>query len=216
MSALIAIHDLRVQHVKTTVLEIKHLEIERGRVTALVGPNGAGKTTLLLTLARLLKLTDGVILFDGQPLESISKLDYRRRIGMVMQDSLLLDCSVFDNVALGLRFRGISGPETSRRVDEWLGRLNISTLRTRKATQLSGGEAQRVALARALVLQPTLLLLDEPFRSLDEAAHTGLLADLKTLLPQTHTTTVFATHSTKDVRELADEKIALKSGQLGE
>ncbi len=214
MSTLVSIHDVYIRRETQIVLEIEHLAIERGQVIALVGPNGAGKTTLLLALARLLKLERGQIMFDGKPLGDIPDLQYRRRVGLVMQDSLLLDRSVFDNVAIGLRFRGVPGPETCRRVDEWLDRLSISHLRARKATQLSGGEAQRVSLARALVLRPDLLLLDEPFKSLDESAHASLLADLKTLLPQTLTTTLFAAHSTKDVRELADEKIALKGGRI--
>ncbi|MEW6093851.1 MAG: ATP-binding cassette domain-containing protein [Chloroflexota bacterium] len=214
MSTLVSIHDLYLRRENQVVLEIEHLAIERGQVTALVGPNGAGKTTLLLALARLLKPERGQILFDGKPLGEIPDLQYRRQVGLVMQDSLLLDRSVFDNIAVGLRFRGMPGPETRRRVNEWLDRLNISHLRARRATRLSGGEAQRVCLARALVLQPVLLLLDEPFKSLDETAHAGLLADMKTLLPQIHTTTVFAAHSTKDVRELANDKIALRSGRI--
>ncbi len=216
MSALIEIRDLKIRRQQGIVLEIARLDIERGRVTALVGPNGAGKTTLLLALARLLKPACGEIRFDGQPLETVSTLDYRRRIGLVMQDALLLDRPVFDNVALGLRFRRLPRPEICRRVDEWLERLGISSLRSRKATQLSGGEAQRVALARALVLQPDLLLLDEPFKSLDEISHARLLADLKNILPQMNTTTLFTTHSTRDVRELADEKISLRSGKISE
>lgn len=216
MSALVEIRNLKIRRQQGIVLEVARLDIERGRVTALVGPNGAGKTTLLLALARLLKAESGEIRFDGRPLETIPALEYRRRIGLVMQDALLLGRSVFDNVALGLRFRRLPGPETCRRVDEWLERLGVSSLRNRKATQLSGGEAQRVALARALVLQPDLLLMDEPFKSLDEASHSRLLADLKSLLPQTNTTTLFATHSAKDVRALADEKITLQGGKLSE
>lgn len=216
MSALVEIRNLKIRRQQGIVLEVARLDIERGRVTALVGPNGAGKTTLLLALARLLKAESGEIRFDGRPLETIPALEYRRRIGLVMQDALLLGRSVFDNVALGLRFRRLPGPETCRRVDEWLERLGVSSLRNRKATQLSGGEAQRVALARALVLQPALLLMDEPFKSLDEASHSRLLADLKSLLPQTNTTTLFATHSAKDVCALADEKITLQGGKLSE
>jgi tungstate transport system ATP-binding protein len=216
MSILVSIHNLYLRRENQVVLEIEHLAIERGQVTALVGPNGAGKTTLLLVLARLLKPERGQILFDEKPLGDFPELQYRRQVGLVMQDSLLLDRSVFDNVAVGLRFRGVPVPETRRRVDEWLDRLNISHLRARKATRLSGGEAQRVCLARALILQPGLLLLDEPFKSLDEASHTRLLADLKNILPQTNTTTLLATHSMKDVRELADERISLKSGKVSE
>jgi tungstate transport system ATP-binding protein len=216
MSSLVTIQKLRIQREKTTVLEIELLEIRRGQVTALVGPNGAGKTTLLLALAGLLKPASGTILFEGQRLENIPAINYRRRIGLVMQDSLLLDRSVFENISLPLLFRSVTKSEINRRVDECLDRLNISALRSRRATQLSGGESQRVALARALVLQPDLLLLDEPFKSLDEASHAALLADLKVILPVTNCTTLFATHNAKDVHELADNKIALRNGRLCE
>lgn len=214
MSSLVTIQELRIQRGKTTVLEIEHLEIRRGQVTALLGPNGAGKTTLLLALAGLLKPASGTILFEGQWLENIPPINYRRRIGLVMQDSLLLDRSVFENISLPLRFRSVSKSEISRRVDECLERLNISPLSSRRATQLSGGESQRVALARALVLQPDLLLLDEPFKSLDATVHAALLADLKAVLPITNCTTLFTTHNAKDVRELADSKIALRNGKV--
>jgi tungstate transport system ATP-binding protein len=178
------------------------------------GPNGAGKTTLLLVLARLLKLERGKIQFGGQALESIPDLAYRRRIGMVMQDSLLLNRSVFDNVATGLRFRHLSKNEVTRRVDEWLERLGISHLRQRPAVQLSGGEARRVALARAFVLQPELLLLDEPFSALDRTSRYKLQGDLKNILAGAKTTTVFSTHSETDVQKLADRKIELDGGKL--
>ena len=210
VNKLIEIHDLKIQRGNCIALEIDHLQINAGQVTALVGPNGAGKTTLLLALAKLLKPAQGFILFNGHSLGKLPTLHYRRRIGFVMQDSLMLDRSVYDNVALGLHFRGISHHDTKLRVETWLEKLKIAALRDRRATQLSGGEAQRVSLARALVLQPELLLLDEPFKSLDEAVHAVLLDDLKSLLPQANTTILFATHSSRDVRELADNKITLE------
>lgn len=214
MNPLVEIHNLQVRRGAATILEIARMQIPRSQVTALVGPNGAGKTTLLLALARLLKPSNGQILFDGQALEHIPALDYRRRIGIVMQDALLLDRSVYENVALGLRLRHTPGTETCRRVDEWLERLGIAALRNRRANMISGGEAQRVALARALVLQPSLLLLDEPFKSLDETSHDILLKDLARILPLFETTTVIATHNTKDVQELSGKKIALHCGKL--
>jgi len=214
MTDLIEIRDLLVRREKRLALEIEHLTIEKGRVLAVAGPNGAGKTTLLLVLARLLKPERGEIHFDGQPLESISDLDYRRRIGLVMQDSLLLNRSVFDNIALGLRFRHLPKDKATRRVDEWLECLGISHLRRRPALQLSGGEARRVTLARAFALQPDILLLDEPFSALDRASRHKLQDDLKTILAGANITTVFSTHSETDVQKLADGKIELDGGKL--
>jgi len=214
MTNLVEIRGLLVRREKRLALEIEQLTIEKGRVLAVAGPNGAGKTTLLLVMARLLKPERGGIQFDDRPLESISDLDYRRRIGLVMQDSLLLNRSAFDNVALGLRFRRLPKDEVTRRVDEWLECLGISHLRQRPALQLSGGEARRVALARAFALQPDLLLLDEPFSALDRASRHKLQEDLKTILAGANITTVFSTHSETDVQKLADRKIELDGGKL--
>jgi tungstate transport system ATP-binding protein len=214
MSALLEIRDLLVRRSGRLVLEIDQLKIEKGRVSALMGSNGAGKSTLLLVLARLLKPERGAIMFDGQQLERIRGRDYRRRIGLVMQEALLLNMSVAQNIALGLRFRGLSNREIASRVDEWLERLNITHLKNRAAANLSGGEARRVALARAFVLQPELLLLDEPFAALDKQTRPELIRDLKTLLPLMRATTVFSTHEDREVRALADEKIELADGRI--
>lgn len=211
---LIEIQDLFVRRSRHPVLQIEHLKIERGKVIALVGPNGAGKTTMLLVLARLLKPERGKILFAGQELKQIKPLDYRRRIGFVFQDALMLDLSVAQNISIGLRFRRLPGPEINSRVNEWLERLNITHLKHRSASKLSGGEAQRVALARAFVLQPELLLLDEPFSALDKKTRPELIRDLKTLLPAMHTTTLFSTHEDREVSTLADDKIELAEGMI--
>ena len=157
MTALIEIRDLVVRREKQTVLEIEHLSVEAGEVLAIVGPNGAGKSTLFLALARLLKVQRGTIHFDGHA--SLSTLEYRRRIALVLQEPLLMDTSVKDNAAIGLRFRGIPKAEINRRVGHWLERLGVAHLADRPARKLSGGESQRVSLARAFVLQPELLLL---------------------------------------------------------
>ena len=214
MKPLVEIENLLVRREGKTVLALDHLEIEQGRVTALVGPNGSGKTTLLLVLMRLLEPAAGTIRFAGKSLEKFDALDYRRRIGLVMQSPLMLERTVAENIALGLRFRRLSREETAERVQTWLARLQIDHLRERKATSLSGGEAQRVALARSLVLQPELLLLDEPFQSLDRPAHAALIADLRSLLEGTGTTVLFSTHSRSDVRVLAERTIRLKNGKL--
>ncbi len=211
---MIEIHDLFVRRSGRPVLEIEHLKIKKGNVLALVGPNGAGKTTLLLVLARLLKPERGEIRFAGERLERIKALDYRRRIGLVMQEALMLELSVAQNIAIGMRFRGLPAHEIGSRVDEWLDRLHITHLKHRPAVKLSGGEAQRVALARAFVLQPELLLLDEPFGALDKKTRPELIQDLKTLLPAMHTTTLFSTHDDREVNALAEDKIELTSGRI--
>lgn len=125
MTSIVEIRDLFVRREKRVVLEIGCLSIEKGQVLAVAGPNGAGKTTLLLVLGRLLKPERGELQFDGQPVKSISDLDYRRHIGVVMQDSLLLNLSVFDNVSIGLQFRHLPKTVVTRCTEEWLERLGI-------------------------------------------------------------------------------------------
>lgn len=214
MSKLLVLENLLVKRGGRTVLDLKSLEIEKGEVLAVVGPNGAGKSTLLLTLARLLKPGRGEIWFNGRPAAGESALTYRRRIGLVMQDPLLFDSSVYGNIATGLRFRGCRKVEIDRRVSVWLERLHIHHLSGRRATELSGGEAQRVSLARALVLEPELLLLDEPFAALDPPTRQRLVNDLAGLLREQRITTVFVTHDLGEAARLADRVAILLDSQL--
>lgn len=152
MTPLLQIRDLLVERDKRPVLELDELTVERGEVLAVVGPNGAGKSTLLLALARLIRPSHGEIQLNGRLATAESDLVYRRRIALVLQDPLLFDTSVYENVASGLRFRGIAKSEIKARIDKWLEQLGIPHLEKRRAGKLSGGEAQRVSLARALVL----------------------------------------------------------------
>lgn len=214
MSILLEMRGLQVLRGGRAVLDIDQLQVFERQTLAVIGPNGAGKSTLLLTLARLLRPSQGQITWRGQPVERLSELAYRRRIGIVLQDPLLLDTSVFNNVAAGLRFRGLPRSEVQRRVDEWLKHLGIAHLRDRPARRLSGGEAQRASLARALVVQPELLLLDEPFSALDAPTRIRLLEDIHALLAETHVTTVFITHDLEEALYLGDHVAVLLGGRL--
>ncbi len=196
------------------ILTIDHLDIKAGESLALIGPNGCGKSTLLLTLARLLPPLAGEIWFGRRPLSAYNALDYRRRIGLVLQEPLLLDASVFANAAAGLRFRRLNRAEIAPRVGKWLERLGVGHLKNHPARQLSGGEAQRVSLARAFALEPDLLLLDEPFAALDAPTRAGLLADFQPLLAESGVTAVFVTHDLDEAMMLADRVAALLDGRL--
>ena len=216
MSALLEIKDLIVRRDRRLVLKIDFLAVERGEVLALVGPNGTGKSSLLLTLARLLRPESGILSWDGMPFEKQSSLAYRRRIALVLQEPLLLDMSVFENVALGLRYRGLPQAQINQKVQNWLKRVEIETLRERLGSRLSGGEAQRVSLARAFVLNPELLLLDEPFSALDAPTRLRLLDDLKSILAETGTTTVIITHDLKEAARLATRVAVMLAGQIAQ
>ncbi len=214
MTPLLEIQALQVQRGGRTALQIDSLQVEKGEVLALVGPNGAGKSTLLLAVAHLLKSDRGRIVFDGCPLQDWDPLEYRRKLSFVFQAPLLLDLSVAQNVALGLNFRRTSRAEIQARSEHWLKMLGIEALAARRAGELSGGEAQRVSLARALVLDPELLLLDEPFGALDPPARLRLLDDLTPLLTQDHHTTLFVTHDLKEAARLGDRIGVLVGGRL--
>jgi tungstate transport system ATP-binding protein len=212
--ALVEVRDLVVVRGARPVLTIDHLAIADRETLALVGPNGAGKSTLLLALASLVRLARGQVWFRGSPVASGDELAYRRHIGLVLPDPLLLNTSVFANVAAGLRFRGVSSADSGARVMDWLGRLGVGHLSRRPAREISSGEAQRVSLARALVLEPDLLLLDEPFASVDAATRATLLDDFERLLRETHVACVIVTHDLDEAVRLGDRMAVVVEGQL--
>jgi tungstate transport system ATP-binding protein len=211
---LIEISNLQINRNEHIALGISNLSIQRGETLTVVGPNGAGKSTLLLALARLLRPSHGDIIYDGKSLKQWDELEYRRRISFVFQSPLLMDMTVEQNVALGLTFRGIPKEETRERVGKWMKQLGVDTLSKRRAGQLSGGEAQRVSLARAFVLEPELLLLDEPFAALDPPTHAKLLDDLSGLLKQDHRTAVFVTHNLNEATKLSHRIAVIVAGIL--
>lgn len=211
---MIQIRDLLVKRGGRNTLEINSLDIQRGETLAVVGPNGAGKSTLLLALAHLLGPERGEIRFDGKSVRQWNDIEYRRKISFVFQSPLLMDMTVEQNVALGLKFRGASKEETHRRVGRWIQALGIESLSKRRASQLSGGEAQRVSLARAFVLEPELLLLDEPFAALDPPTRAKLLEDLSAILKQDHKTAVFVTHNLNEAAKLSHRIAVVIGGVL--
>ena len=211
---MIEIRNLLIQRNGRETLRVDALDIQHGETLAVVGPNGAGKTTLLLALAHLLKPARGAIMYGGKSLMQLDELEYRRKISFVFQVPLLMDMTVEQNVALGLKFRGISKEETRERVNTWIKALGIESLSKRRSSQLSGGEAQRVSLARAFVLEPELLLLDEPFAALDPPSHAKLLDDLSNILKQDHKTAVFVTHNLNEAARLSHRIAVIVGGVL--
>ena len=211
---MIHIRNLLVQRNERAALEIDSLDIRPGETLTVVGPNGAGKSTLLLTLARLLKPSRGEIVYNGKSLKQWDELEYRRRISFVFQSPLLMDMTVEQNVALGLKFRGTGKEETRERAAKWMRQLGVESLAKRRASELSGGEAQRVSLARALVLEPELLLLDEPFAALDPPTHAKLLDDLSALLKEDHRTAVFVTHNLNEAAKVSHRIAVIVGGIL--
>jgi len=215
MSALITIKDILVKKGVRIILDVPYLSAQRGESFAIVGPNGAGKTTLLMCLSCLERLARGSLFLREQQVgKELSNLDFRKKTAVVFQQSLLFNTSVFDNVAYGLRLRNLSKQEIASRVMDYLGYFNIGDLAKRSARTLSGGEAQRVALARALVLEPEVLLLDEPFASLDAPTSEKIITELKSTVKKTSTTLFLVTHNRLEALQLANKLIALENGRI--
>ncbi len=212
--ALLTLADIVVRHGDAAVLDIPRLEIFFGETLALIGPNGAGKSTLLRVLGLLEPPSAGAVYFRGERANGANALGMRRRMASVFQEPLLLNASVYDNAALGLKVRRFDRAELRRRVVPWLERLGIAHLAARHARTLSGGELQRTSLARALALDPELLLLDEPFSSLDPATRESLLVDLRDILRQTGVTAVFVTHDRHEAFMLGTRVGVLCEGKL--
>jgi tungstate transport system ATP-binding protein len=211
---VLEINQLVVSRGNSFNLIIEHLEFHRGEILAILGPNGAGKSTLLLTISKLLKPTSGELLFNGIRLDQINDLEFRRNIALVLQDPLLFDTTVHKNIRTGLQFRGLSKSEQVKRTNTWMERLNIDHLKDRHAAQLSSGQAQRVSLARAMVLEPAILLLDEPFSPLDAPTRNSLIGDFRSSLSTTEMTTIFITHDQEQALSLGDRVAVILDGKL--
>jgi len=212
---ILEMKNISVSRGGTLLLDISSFLIHEGEIFSLIGPNGAGKTTLLQTLSYLLKPFQGEIFFRGKKVETNhSVLEYRRKLAMVFQEPLLFDTTVFNNVASGLKIRGMKRGEIRDRAMKQLERFGISHLNDRSARTLSGGEAQRTSLARAFALQPEILLLDEPFSSLDPPTRDSLIEDLEHILQQTRTTAVFATHDRLEALRLSNRMAVMNEGKI--
>ena len=199
-------------------LEVE-LAVETGELVVLLGPNGAGKTTLLRALAGLVALDRGRVVLDGAVLEDAAAGSWvpteQRPIGFVFQDYLLFPhLSALENVAFGLRARGLGRTEARRRARAWLDRVGLAGHAGARPRALSGGQAQRVALARAMVGEPRLLLLDEPLAALDAATRTEVRRDLRRHLASFGGTRLLVTHDPLEAMALADRLVVLEGGRV--
>jgi sulfate transport system ATP-binding protein len=213
----ISIRSVEKKYGRYPALNKVDLEIADGELVALLGPSGSGKTTLLRTIAGLEFPDAGQVLFEGQDVTFASAA--ARRVGFVFQQyALFKHMTVARNIAFGLDVRkGKDKPskaEIARRVDELLKLVELEGLGKRYPSQLSGGQRQRVALSRALAVQPSVLLLDEPFGALDATVRKSLRKELRRVHDATGVTTIFVTHDQEEALELADRVAILNAGRI--
>ena len=209
----IRIDKLTVAYEGHKVIDGLSLQIERGSFFTLLGPSGCGKTTLLRTLAGFVRASDGRVHFGAH--DVTDKPAHQRDIGMVFQDyALFPDKTVFDNVAYGLRARGQDATTITRKVGAALERVGLGTLGHRHPAALSGGQRQRVALARALVIEPKVLLMDEPLSNLDAKLRIQVRQTIAELQAQAGITTVFVTHDQEEALALSHRIGVMNQGRL--
>ena len=209
---MIKIENLKLEFPQRFKLCIDKLWVEEGSTLAILGPNGAGKSTLLSIIALFQKPATGLIEISGENILALrNQLRFRRKLSFVFPEAYLLNETVYKNVALPLRLRGI---RNTNKVDEMLELFKISQLREYKTSTLSQGQLHRVSLARAFVTEPKLLLLDEPFLSLDQRYKESLSTELRIILKQNKTTTLFVTQDHSEALSLADELAVMKDGRI--
>jgi sulfate/thiosulfate transport system ATP-binding protein len=193
------------------------LEIPSGELVALLGPSGSGKTTLLRIIAGLEFADAGTVRFDGKDISDRTARE--RRVGFVFQHyALFRHMTVFENIAFGLEVRPRqhrpSKAQIRVKVHELLKLIQLDTLAQRYPSQLSGGQRQRVALARALAVEPSVMLLDEPFGALDAKVRLELRRWLRQLHDEIHVTSVFVTHDQEEALEVADRVVVMNNGRI--
>ena len=189
------------------------VEIPSGKLTALLGPSGGGKSTLLRIIAGLDHADAGTVEIEGRDATRLSPKD--RNVGFVFQHyAAFKHLTVARNVAFGLEIRKRPKEEVKRRVTELLELVHLDQFADRKPAQLSGGQRQRMALARALAVEPSVLLLDEPFGALDAKVRKELRDWLRRLHDEVHVTTVFVTHDQEEALEVADEIVVINEGRV--
>lgn len=214
--SLLRIEKLKKSHGSFT-LHIPELDVRAGEVLGLLGPTGAGKSTLLRLLAGLIRPSHGGLTIGSEPLRAGEiSLPTQRRLTLVHQHPLLLTGAVRFNVEYGLRLRGRTNREDAEKVDAMLDRLGLTKFAQQSAQTLSGGQIQLVSLARALVIEPEVLLLDEPTAHLDPA-HVALIEDtIQQECNERPMTIVWATHNLFQARRVASRTALLLNGQLVE
>jgi len=198
---------------KFKALDNVSIDFEDGLLYALLGPSGSGKTTLLRVIAGFETQDTGDVYFGDEAIQDVAV--NKRDVGMMFQSyALFPNMSVYDNVAFGLKVRGLARADIRKRVNETLALVELTGYEKRRTAQLSGGQKQRVALARAIIIKPRVLLLDEPLSALDKALRLQMQIELKRIQREIGITTILVTHDQEEALTLSDQIGILNDGKL--
>ena len=213
MTTPLTLRNLTAHYGVTKVLDDLSLDVGAGELVALLGASGCGKTTTLRLVAGFLQPTTGTIHLGKTDLTRLPA--HKRNIGLVFQNyALFPHLTVRDNVAFGLKQRGLSTAERGRRAGEMLDRVGLSALAGRLPGALSGGQRQRVALARALVIEPPLLMFDEPLSNLDARLRVEMRVEIRELQRANRTTAIFVTHDQEEAFSISDRVAIMEDGRI--
>lgn len=213
--ATVQLHDVVKRYDGAPVVDTVSLAVRDGEFLTLLGPSGCGKTTCLRMVAGFVQPDAGSVHIGGEDVTRVPA--HRRNTGMVFQQyALFPHLTVAQNLAFGLRIRKLAGKEIRTRVAEALALVRLSGYADRYPEQLSGGQKQRVALARALVINPRVLLLDEPLGALDQKLREELQAEIKRIQREVGITTIFVTHDQNEALSLSDRIVVMRQGVIGQ
>lgn len=209
--ALLTLDHVSVAYDKQTILKDFQLELEKGKLLSLLGPSGCGKTTTLRLIAGFLEVSQGKFMFGGKDYTKVPV--NKRNFGFVFQSyALFPHLSVYDNVAFGLRMRKVKDKDISSRVMRILEVVNLIGFEKRYPTELSGGQRQRVAIARALVIEPDLLLFDEPLSNLDANLRLNMRVEIRRIQQELGITTLYVSHDQEECFSISDQVAIMNKG----
>src|SRR5207249_11194002 len=205
--------DLVKRFADVTAVAGINLEMQPGEFFSLLGPSGCGKTTTLRLIAGFERPDEGQILLDDADMAQVPP--HKRNVNTVFQNyALFPHLNVFDNVAFGLRYKDVAKQEIKQKVGDSLALVRLEGMQKRRPSQLSGGQQQRVALARALILNPTVLLLDEPLGALDAKLRKALQIELKALQEEVGVTFIYVTHDQEEALTMSDRIAVMSNGKI--
>ena len=212
-SRFLCLEKMTLSYGKNVAVPDMDLDIGKGELVALLGPSGCGKTTTMRAIAGLMEPASGKIVLDGADITRVPA--NKRPVGLVFQSyALFPHLNVYENVAFGLKLMGVKGSELDKRVIDGLKTVGLSQYATRKPAELSGGQQQRVSLARSMVMEPKVLLLDEPLSNLDARLRLEMRTELQRVQKESGVTMIFVTHDQVEALAMADRIIVMLDGHI--